>query len=143
MFQLHDDHHHRGELHPTTPEGADSEIAPVVVSAWWCTSCGVGAADEQTRVCPDCTYMAAEDGRLLLSAGDRARLDEGARGVEEALHALGGAQLQVERLLDAVDGAVYATLANAAETLHRVGGTLLTASNSLSYARLRAAEGRR
>ncbi len=130
MLHLHDDHHGAA-----TPAG----VEPLVIPDWWCTECGRGEADETTRLCPDCTYMAA-DGRARLTAlmPPSARLDAGLRRLEQAQNLIAGAQIDAERVLDRVGGDLYATLACQADTLHQVGATLLAAHAALSYARLGA-----
>jgi hypothetical protein len=130
LHLLHDDHHGRSTL---------GDVAPLVITDWWCTECGRGEADETTRLCPECTYMAA-DGHVRLAASVRPykRLEDGLARLEQAQHLIAGAQLDAERALDRVDGAVYATLARQADALHQVGATLVAAHAALSYARLGA-----
>jgi len=91
MLQFHDDRHH-----VTTPMAVD----PVLIPDWWCTECGRGEADEATRLCPDCTYMAAGGHARLLPPALRARLDHGLQGLEQAQHLIAAAQIDAERLLN-------------------------------------------
>jgi hypothetical protein len=129
MLQLHDDHHGA-----TTPAG----VEPLVIPDWWCTECGRGEADETTRLCPDCTYMAADGQVRLVPLPPRVRLDDGLRRLEQAQQLIAAAQIDAERILERVEGDLYTTLACQADTLHQVGATLLAAHAALSYARLGA-----
>ena len=129
MLQLHDDHHA-----DVSPAG----VEPLLIPDWWCTECGRGEADETTRLCPDCTYMAVDGHVRLVPLPPRARLDDGLQRLEQAQNLIAGAQIDAERILDRVDGDLYPTLACQADTLHQVGMTLLAAHAALSYARLGA-----
>jgi hypothetical protein len=31
-------------------------VQPVVISDWWCTTCGRSEAAEDTRLCPECAF---------------------------------------------------------------------------------------
>jgi hypothetical protein len=141
MHHLYDDH--RSHLAPATTAATgrpSPEIEPVIVADWWCTSCGHGEADEHTRLCDDCTYMGADGHARLagpLAAGPQMEgLDHAIARVEEAQGELVAMQLETERLLDRVEGGLYAALSATAEAMHRLGSTLLLTHTVLSYARL-------